>query len=312
MQEASGRRRVPNATAPTRACSGPFGIGETICDSYRIDRILGAGGMGAVYEAIDLNLPRRVAVKAAIHPAFTHSLHNEAQALAAIRHPSFPTLHHFGRHEETPFLVMERVYGETLSCRLERRANVEEVSITEALETLLGITVALAAAHSVGVAHRDLKPANVILAGERIVLVDLGLFIPEVLVSHLDVPAGSIDSIAPEVILSIVEKGEGHLVDLYALGVLAFELLTGDPPFVGDTIEGVLAQHVGAPIPDPTGVRSGIPPSLGDLVRDLLAKDPRDRPQSASEVHQQLEAVLRSMQPWLSGPKSRQAPRVAV
>jgi serine/threonine-protein kinase len=185
---------------------------------------------------------------------------------------------------------MDRVYGETLAACLERLGE-ERMPIAEVLDLLVGISVALSAAHAAGVAHRDLKPSNVILSGERIVLVDLGLFVPEVLVGPNDIPAGSVDSIAPEVILSTVERGGGHFIDLYALGVLAYELLTGAPPYVADTIESILAQHVSAPIPDPKTRRADVPPELAALVHDLLAKDPRDRPQGAEAVLRELEVI---------------------
>ncbi|CAN5861822.1 hypothetical protein BH11MYX4_BH11MYX4_57600 [soil metagenome] len=281
--------------APPRAeplNAGPFRVGDCIDESYEITRVLGVGGMGVVYEARDRVLLRLVALKVPLHASYAQALHAEAQALAAIRNPAFVTVHHMSHHEGGVFMVMERVFGDTLESRLDdARARGEQLPLDEVLDLLISVTDAISAAHAAGIAQRDLKPANILVCGERVVLIDLGLFVPEIFVSADNVASGSAEYIAPEVLLRTVAPGEGPLIDLYSLGVLAFELLTNTTPFASESLELVLARHVEAAIPDLLELRPGAPRVLGALVTELLAKEPRSRPASAEAVLWQLKAI---------------------
>jgi serine/threonine-protein kinase len=271
---------------------GPFRVGERVAGTYAITGVLGVGGTCVVYEARDELLLRRVAIKAPLFEVFAPRLRTEAQALAQIHDPAFVKVHHLGRHEGVVFLVMDRLFGETLEARLDdARARAARLPLHEVLDLLVAIARGLTAAHRVGVAQRDLKPANVLLCGDRLVLVDLGLFIPEVLVAPENEAAGSPDYVAPEVLLRAVEQGQGPLIDLYALGIVAFELLTNATPFAADSIGRTLANHVCAPIPDVRLRRPEVPDALASLVGELLAKEPRSRPSSAEEVAWRLEDV---------------------
>jgi serine/threonine protein kinase len=248
--------------------------------------------MGVVYEARDLLLARRVAIKAPLHAVHTRALRAEAQALAALHSRAFVTVHHMGRHEGVEFLVMERLFGETLEARLDdARARGRFLPLQDVLDLLIGVADALSAAHAVGIAQRDLKPANIIVSGERVVLVDLGLFVPEVLVAPENDAAGSAEYVAPEVLLRAVEKGEGPLIDLYGLGILAFELLVNVTPFASESLGVVLASQVGARVPDVSTLRADVPAELSALVSELLAKDPKERPPSAEAVLWQLKEI---------------------
>lgn len=283
---------IVDAPSAAPRAAGPFRVGDVVGSTYEITRVLGVGGMGVVYEARDLILLRLVAIKVPRSSAFAHALHAEAQALAAIRNPAFVTVHHVGRHDDVEFMVMERLFGETLEARLDdARARGEHLSLDEVLELLVPITDALSAAHAVGIAQRDLKPANVVVCGERVVLVDLGLFVPEILVAPDNEAAGSAEYIAPEVLLRTVEKGEGPLIDLYALGILAFELLTNKTPFLAESIGRTLTNQVCAPVPDVCDLRPDVPRELGALLGELLAKDPKSRPASAEAVLWQLKDI---------------------
>ncbi len=270
-----------------------FRVGDVLSGTYEIRRVLGAGGMGQVFEAQDLRLNRRVAVKAAWPHLEDSAVRKEAQALAAIRHPGMVAVFTVAEHEGVEYVVMERVLGTSLETHLYRRQQAgEPLTPLEVVDLLIAITDALTAVHQAGIAHRDVKPANVMLApGGRVVLMDFGLFLPEFEVALQSTIAGSPQYMAPEAITNTVEPGAGALVDLYALGVLAFEMLTGDPPFLGETPDEVWDKHLYEPAPDVAERLPELPPPFARLIRMLLEKDPSLRPQSADHVLFQLRAI---------------------
>jgi eukaryotic-like serine/threonine-protein kinase len=257
--------------------------------------------MGQVYEAWDRTLGRSVAIKV-VSPGEGPSLHKEARALAALRHPNVVGVYAVGEHEHVPYLVMERVAGRTLQSHLDsRRAQGMRFSIDEVIDLLTGIAEGLAVVHRAGMAHRDVTPANVMLApGDRIVLTDFGIFQPEIEVAGRLHCAGSPRHMAPEAIAMTVELGELYLVDVYALGVIAYELLVGALPYDDRGVMKLLWMHMHAPVPDPAAARCDVPPRLAALVREMLAKDPKDRPQSMDAIVWRL-GRLRSG----SGPRER-------
>ena len=270
-----------------------FEVGQVLNDTYEIRSVLGAGGMGQVFEAHDLLLHRKVAIKAAWPEIKDSPIRKEAQALAAIRHPGMVQVHAVGRHEGIEYVVMERVVGVSLETHMERRfTKNERFDVMEVLDLSIAIADALMAVHNAGIAHRDIKPGNVMMStGGRIVLMDFGLFLPEFEVAAQVTIAGSPQYMAPEAITNSVEPGAGGLVDLYALGVVAFELLTGQPPFSGDTPDEVWDRHLYDPVPDAVVLRSETPAALSKLITDLLAKDPGHRPQNAEAVLFRLRAI---------------------
>jgi serine/threonine protein kinase len=256
-----------------------LGIGEVIAETYEVRAKLGEGGMGQVYEAWDLVLDRSVAIKVG-PPQEKASLHKEARALAALRHPSIVGIYAIGDHDGVPYLVMERVAGKTLQAHLDaRRAEGTRFTIDEVIDLLVGIAEGLALVHRAGMAHRDVTPANVMVApGDRIVLTDFGIFQPEMEVAGRLHCAGSPGHMAPEAIAMTVELGELYLLDVYALGVIAYELLTGALPFDDPRIMKILWMHINAPVPDLATARPETPLRLVALVREMLAKDPKERP----------------------------------
>jgi serine/threonine-protein kinase len=172
---------------------------------------------------------------------------------------------------------------------LARRDARTSFCIGEVVDVVGGIAEALAVVHGAGMAHRDVKPANVILApDDRVVLTDFGLFRPESEPGSDGHLSGSPPYMAPETICGIIARGEAFLVDVYALGVVAYELLTGTLPFTHPDLTRSLWMHLTRPVPDPTALRADIPPCLAELVRAMLAKDPRARPQGMDEVLWQL------------------------
>ncbi|HLK36196.1 MAG TPA: serine/threonine-protein kinase [Polyangiaceae bacterium] len=268
-------------------------IGEVVADVYEVRSLLGAGGMGEVYEAHDKVLNRRVALKV-VRPNIAHDyLLREGRALAAIKHPGIVAVHTMGTHKGARFLVLERVQGLSLDRMLEeRRSRGERFAVFEALDLVVSIADALSVVHRAGLAHRDIKPANVMLApGARVVLMDFGLVLPHAdRAGHRSV-AGSVQYMAPEALTGDVAEGAASLVDVYALGVLAFELLSGVLPFGGAQPIDTYRSKTRVAVPRLTSVRTDVSQPLSDLVAQMMAIDPNDRPQGAEAVLWQLRAI---------------------
>ncbi len=280
---ASGQATAPDPLPPVPMADAPFALGEVVGGVYELIAVLGQGGMGTVYEAEDRVLLRRVALKVGLHG--NDALEREGRALAVLRHPGIPAIFAAGSHQGVAYLVMERLRGRTLEQRIEETLTAgHQFTIGEAIETLRRIADALSAAHGVGVAHRDLKPANVMVCGKRLVLVDFGLFIPEYDAERDPHVVGSIEYMAPEVLTKSVKVGEGPAIDLYALGVVGFELLAGRTPYGTSSPSKVVTGHVLGPIPDVREFRPETPLALAHLIRQLLEKRPEDRPEGAEEV----------------------------
>src|SRR6478735_6792376 len=226
----AGPGRAPVVLAePETQTVNVFAVGERVADQYEIRRLLGSGGMGQVYEAQDLALNRTVALKVAWPHVGPEPLRREAQVLAAFRHFGLVTAHALGKHRALDFLVMERIPGGSLAHTLARRVRLP---VADAVKILIGICEPLAVLHESGLAHCDLKPANIMMApGDRVVLLDFGIVRIEQLRGDERLISGSPHYMAPETIQGKVRTGEAHLVDVYALGVIAFALVTGQAPF---------------------------------------------------------------------------------
>jgi serine/threonine-protein kinase len=177
----------------------------------------------------------------------------------------------------------------TLENYLERRREQKErIPLAEALDVLISIAEGVAAVHRGGIAHRDIKPSNIILApGNRVVLTDFGLMLPEIETKKITDVRGTPMYMAPEVIRNEIAPGEAHLIDIYALGALAFELVSGEPPFDSDNIGVLLHMHIQDDVPD----LPDAPPKLAALIREMLAKEPHARPQQLEGVVWRLRAI---------------------
>ncbi len=284
----------PDPSRPFESRREPFPLGAIVGGTYELRSILGEGGMGRVFEAWDRGLQRKVALKVPWRDVDPSTLVAEARAIAAIKHPSMLTVHALGEDDGLPYVVMERLYGVSLEEHMRRRRAVSELlPIVEAVHLLKAIAEGLLAVHGAGVAHRDVKPENIMLSpGNRVVLMDFGIVLPEIAVANVrGTSSGTPEYMAPESIASEIEAGAAHLVDVYALGVLAYELLVGDVPFRGETVVEVLRAHIDRPIPDMAAARPELPGRLVELVRSMLAKDPRERVQSVDEVLAELRRL---------------------
>ena len=266
--------------------------GTILRERYRLDSELGRGGMGTVYRATDLELQREVAVKvlsAASHrPDARERLIREARAAAALNHPHIVTIHDVGESGGFPFLVMELIGGPRLS-------QARPTDLSRVVSIAVQICAALEHAHENSIVHRDLKPDNVLLSGttgsSTVKLADLGLALPAygARISRAGVIVGTAAYMAPEQALGQTIDGRA---DLYALGVVLYELTTGRVPFTGDDPLTIVSQHVHAPVVPPRVLRSDLPRALEAIIVKLLAKDPAQRFKSAAETR---AALLESL-----------------
>ena len=285
-------RVPPSSVPPPVPHADLFQPGQLLSGAYEIRSKIGEGGMGQVYAAWDRALLRSVAIKAT-YPYLGATVVEEARALATVRHASTVSVYALGCHAGVHYMVMELVHGRTLESHLHaRREKGEEVPFEEAIDILARVADALAVVHRAGIAHRDVKPANILLApSDRIVLTDFGIFQPEFMGGPALEPAGSAHYLAPEAITFRVLPGQLYLVNVYSLGIMAFELLTGRLPYDAACPTRLLIKHLQQPIPDPREVRADVPPPLAELVREMLAKDPLSRPQSMEEIAWRLRRI---------------------
>ena len=269
---------------------------------YRVTGVLGNGGMGVVYAARHTLLDRPAAVKVLLpklsdDQAIVTRFFNEARAATAIRHPGIVEVYDFGwTPEGAAFIVMEHLQGETLRARRKRRP----MPWGFALAITRQIAGALSAAHATGIVHRDLKPDNIFLVpdpevpgGERIKLLDFGIAklagtLTDQSMTRTGAVMGTPAYMAPEQCRGVVVDWRA---DLYSLGCILFELLAGQPPFVGEGGGEVLAAHIHVPPPALGSLTRGLPSGVEDLVQRLLAKAPHDRVQTADAVIQYIDAA---------------------
>jgi predicted ATPase len=261
-------------------------IGSLVNDRYRIDAELGLGGMGAVYRARDAVLDRDVAVKllneSGLGTEGRERMLREAQAIAKLNHPNIVQVHDAGQLDGTPYIVMELVEGQSLHERPPK-------DFPGIVAVARQVCAALEHAHQNGIIHRDLKPENVIIGEDGSAkLMDFGLArsVASRMTSEGEI-TGTVFYLAPE--LALGQDFDGR-ADLYALGVMLYEMTTGELPyFKGDPLT-VISQHIHASAVPPRSKNPELPPLLEQLVLQLLSKDPADRPESAMAVLRLLEA----------------------
>jgi len=271
-------------------------------DTYTIDRELGGGGMSRVFVAKDRTLERQVVVKVLKHDAAAgvsfDRFRREIQLAAKLQHPHIVPLLASGEVAGTPYFTMPFIEGESLRARLARDG---EIPVAEAVRVLRQVAAALSYAHRHGVIHRDIKPDNVMLSDEFALVTDFGVAkaltassdssdsITASGLTGLGLAIGTPAYMAPE--QAVGDPNVDHRADVYSWGILAYEMLTGRPPFSGMTAQATLAaQAVETPVPI-ENKRPSLPPALSALIMRCLAKRPSDRPQTAADILQELDAI---------------------
>jgi tetratricopeptide (TPR) repeat protein/tRNA A-37 threonylcarbamoyl transferase component Bud32 len=267
-----------------------------LADRYTIERELGSGGMATVYLAEDVKHERQVAVKV-LRPELAAALgperfHQEIKIAANLHHPHILPLYDSGDADGFLYYVMPYEEGQSLRDKL---AHGGELPIAEAVRILRDVVDALSDAHEHGVVHRDIKPDNVLLTKHHALVTDFGVAkaVSDATGAHRltteGVALGTPAYMSPE--QAAADKHIDHRADIYAVGAVAYELLTGRPPFTGTTPQELLSAQV-TQTPDPvTKYRESVPPALAQLVMKCLAKKAADRWQTAEELLPQLEAL---------------------
>lgn len=265
-------------------------VGKSIGERYRIESFLGDGGMAAVYKAYDPNLRRDVAIKL-IHPhlsrnpEFVRRFEEEATAVARLRHPHIVQVHDFDQDNGVYYIVFEFVEGESLQAVLRHHAESHNpFPIERVLKIGAEIGEALAFAHEEGLVHRDIKPANIMFnRRDEAILMDFGIAKMDDAAQHTatGMVLGTARYMAPEQVMG--EKVDAR-TDVYALGVVLFEMVTGRSPFEADSAATLMMKHLNAPIPDLRQLRADVPPGLIRVINRALAKDKSARFQTAVDL----------------------------
>jgi serine/threonine protein kinase len=275
-------------------------LGDVVGGVYRILGELGRGAMGVVLLGFDLQLQRKVAIKlvnsAGRGPEVRQRFVQEARAMALVNHPNVLHIHAFGEHAGVPYFVMEFVEGQTADDWLFENGGLPDLDL--ALGILSDICEGVSAIHAAGAVHRDLKPSNVLLDNQlRARVADLGLAAPYLDGGVVKEIAGTPAYMAPEVAFD-GEQPASPLSDVYALGCMAYEFLTGMLPFDSETALGLMVQHATAQPPPPSTRKPGLPTAFDDVILKALAKKPEDRTASADLFRRSLkEARAASVEP---------------
>ncbi|MFT5353934.1 MAG: serine/threonine protein kinase [Polyangiales bacterium] len=264
--------------------------GDVFAGKYRVDSLLGVGGMGGVFLALDLTLNRLVAIKLVLPHLLDREESRlrflcEAQAMAAIRHENVVPIFDFGTHQDCPFIVMAYIKGSTLDERID---STGMLSIDEAVGLVEGICKGVAAIHQCGIVHGDLKPANVLVDDLfRPFVTDFGVTLDA---TSTNGDQGTPGYLAPERLpeQKELEPSRRFLGDVYSLGVIAFELLAGRRPFEAPDSARVLVQQLYKEPPSLTTFRPDLPTVFDEIVRKAMARDPDLRTRSALAFAQDL------------------------
>ena len=290
---------------------------RVLAGRYRLDEVVGRGGMSTVYRGTDLALDRVVAVKVAMDPllerdpVYAARFKREARAAAAIPNPGVVTVFDAGADGPTRYIVMEYVEGRDLAevLRDEPAHRLEPMRAARIAEQ---VADTLAAAHAAGIVHRDIKPGNIMITPQDgVKVLDFGIarLSDGVSLTQTASVLGTAPYMSPEQAMGQPADARS---DIYSLGCVLYEMLTGKPPFLADVAAAVLHQHVRVAPKRPSALNPDVPPVLDALVLEMLAKSPDDRPQTAADVRDRLAALDKATDPTRPLPPAEPIPPVAV
>ncbi len=261
---------------------------------YQLERKIGGGGMAIVYKARDLVLNRPVAVKV-LRPQFgtdedfVNRFRREAQAVASLSHPNIVSVYDVGQEEDTYFMVMEYVEGQTLKDLINQQG---ALPVAEAVRIAVQVCDALDHAHQNKIIHRDIKPHNILIGNNgRVKVTDFGIAraVTSATITHTGSVLGSVHYFSPEQARGGVTQEKS---DIYSLGIVLYEMVTGQLPFSGDSPISVALKHLQEPLPHPREINPNIPQSVENVILRALVKDPLLRYASAKEMLTDLETCL--------------------
>ena len=278
--------------------------GEVIDNRYLLQRQIASGGMATIYAGLDTRLDRPVAVKImhahlANDEAFVSRFIKEAKATAALSHPNIVSIQDQGWNEGGPpavFLVMELVEGSTLRDYLNEKGSL---TVEQTFQLITPVLSALSAAHRIGIIHRDIKPENILISKDgRIKVADFGLArnitMGQTMTAESSVVLGSVSYLSPEQVQRGVADARS---DIYAVGIVLFEMLTGSKPYSGETPIQIAYRHVNDRIPNIQTIKSEIPTSIAELVYEATAPNPDQRPKNAEELLNKLREIQAKIDP---------------
>ena len=268
--------------------------GDLIDNRYEIIKSIGEGGMANVYLAFDTILEREVAVKVlrgdlADDEKFIRRFQREANSASSLRHPNIVEMYDVGEDNGKYFIVMEYVDGKTLKGLIKKRG---PLNLSESIDIMLQLTSGIACAHQSYIIHRDIKPQNVmILEDGRVKITDFGIAMAlnNNELTQTNSVMGSVHYLPPE-----QASGSGSTIksDIYSLGILMFELLTGRVPFKGENAVEIAIKHMKDQIPSVCKFNSSIPQSVENIILKACAKNPKNRYESVSEMYEDLKTCL--------------------
>jgi len=279
-----GKVGVPGDTTrtvgtPTRTTETAADVGRTLAARYRLIELLGRGSAATTYRARDIQLERDVAVKVFRREYggddnFSRSFQQEAKAAASLNHPNIVSVYDYRLDEVGPFIVTEYVDGEDLASIIRRTFPIPP---RQAARVVCEAARALEAAHARGIVHRDLWPGNILISREgRVKVTDFGMAraVAEALITPPRPTLERVQYLSPE-----QAKGEpgGPASDVYSLGLILYELLTGQPAWTGDSVVAIALARLAGSAPSPAAVRTGIPPALDAITHRAVAREPEDR-----------------------------------
>ncbi|MBO1578732.1 Stk1 family PASTA domain-containing Ser/Thr kinase [Bacillus sp. XF8] len=269
-------------------------IGKRLNDRYKLLKMIGGGGMANVYLAHDDILGRDVAVKIlrldyANNEEFIKRFHREAQSVTTLSHPNIVNMYDVGEEDGIYYLVMEYVPGQTLKQYIDQRGMLP---IGEALDIMEQLTSAMAHAHHFEIVHRDIKPHNILIRNDGVVKVtDFGIATATsaTTITHTNSVLGSVHYLSPEQARGGIANKQS---DIYSLGIVMFELLTGRQPFSGESAVAIALKHLQNETPSPKRWNPDIPQSVENIILKATAKDPFHRYQSANAMKRDIETAL--------------------